>query len=223
MQESSLPRILTIKEVAEYFRIREETVLREIEEGGLRGFRIGNEWRLTEEQLAEFINRNHRSLSRGRENRPSVQYEITDFTQIGPFDYRWPKSEDHFEEGYETMRAINGREHTFRIGCTSREAAGRVRRKIVVWVNNWPVVEFTGGNEYESDGLLAGIIKTPKGKQLHPSDKVPEEYRSFRVDRYDSIVQGRYASRNMAVIVDKDDLESMIRHAIIRATWKRLI
>ncbi|MFU8796682.1 MAG: helix-turn-helix domain-containing protein, partial [Dehalococcoidia bacterium] len=73
MQELSLPRILTIKEVAEYFRIREETVLGEIEEGRLEGFRIGNEWRLTEEQLAEFVNRNHRSVSRGRENRPSVQ------------------------------------------------------------------------------------------------------------------------------------------------------
>jgi hypothetical protein len=151
------------------------------------------------------------------------QYRITDFTEIGPFEYQWPAAKEQFESGYETTRNINGRVHTFRLGFTNRQAAGRMRRRIVVWINNWPVVEFAGGNNYESDGLLAGVIKTRDRKQLRPSAKIPEEYKGFHVARYDSIVQGAYASRNMAVIVQKDDLESMIRHAVIRGTWKELV
>ena len=152
-----------------------------------------------------------------------LEYETTGFTEIEPFDYRWPTITEHYESGYETTREINGRNHTIRIGFTNREAAGQMRQKIVMWMNNWPVAEFTAGNNYESDGLLAGLIKVKGGKQLRPSGKIPEEYKDFNVARYDSIVQGPYASRNMAVIVQKDDLESMIRHAIIRATWKQLI
>ena len=92
-----------------------------------------------------------------------------------------------------------------------------------MWIDNWPLVEFAGGNNYESDELLASVIKVKGGTQLRPSGKIPEEYKNFNIARYDSIVQGRYASRNMAVIVSKDDLESMIRHAVIRATCKELI
>ena len=79
------------------------------------------------------------------------------------------------------------------------------------------------GNNYESDGLLASVIKVQGGKQLPRSARIPEEYISFYIARYDSIVQGPYASKNMAVIVKKDDLESMLQHAIIRANSKELI
>ena len=96
-------------------------------------------------------------------------------------------------------------------------------RRIVVWMDNWPLVEFAGGNDYESDGLLASVIKVKSGKQLRASENIPDAYKEFHVARYDSIVQGPYASRNMAIIVHKDDLETMLKHAIIRASWKELI
>ena len=98
-----------------------------------------------------------------------------------------------------------------------------MRRRIVVWMDNWPLVEFAGSNNYESDGLLASVIKVEGGKQLRPSAKIPDEYKDFRIARYDSVVQGPYASRNLAVIVSKDDLESMLRHAIIRAALKNRV
>jgi len=223
MMDSVLPRIMTIEEAADYFKIDKDVIVKELEQGYLRGFKIGAEWRFTEANLAEFINRNHHSPSTEQLSSSTLQYETTDFAEIGPFDYKWPVGEEHFESGYETARTINGREHTFKIGFTDRFAAGRIRRRIIVWINNWPLVEFAGGNGYETDGLLASVIKTQGGKQLRPSGKISEEYKNFRIARYDSIVQGPYASRNMAVIVQKDDLESMIRHAIIRATLKQLI
>ncbi len=223
MTDSGLPTIMTIGEVADYFKISEDIILKELEQGHLRGFKIGTEWRLTGASLVEFINTNQLSSSLNRLDSAILQYEATGFTEIGPFDYQWPKDKEHFESGYETTRNINGRTHTFKIGVTDRQAAGQMRRRVIVWIDNWPLVEFAGGNNYESDELLASVIKIQGGKQLRPSGKIPEEYKDFRIARYDSIVQGPYASRNMAIIVTKDDLESKIRHAVIRATWKELI
>lgn len=223
MTNSSLPNILTLEEVAKYLKVDKNVILAEIERGNLHGFKLGKDWRFTDAGLVEFINRNHPSLSLVPSDSMEMKYETTDFTQIGPFDYQWPKDQEHFENGYETTGTINGRSHTFRIGFTNRQAAGQMRRRVVIWIDNWPLVEFAAGNNFENDGLLVGIIKTQNGKQLRPSAKIPEEYKNFNIARYDSIVQGPYASTNMAIIVHKDDLESMLRHAIIRAQWKEII
>lgn len=223
MTNSSLPNILTLEEVAEYMKVDKNVILAELKKGNLHGFKLDQDWRFTDASLLEFVNRNHPSLSLAQLDNAEMEYEATGFTEIGPFDYQWPKDQEHFENGYETTRTINNRSHTFRIGFTNRQAAGQMRRRVVVWINNWPVVEFAAGNNYASDGLLVGVIKTPNGKQLRPSARIPEEYKIFNVAKYNSIVQGPYASRNMAIIVSKDDLESMIRHAIIRSTWKELI
>ncbi len=223
MNDLTLPKIMTVEEAADYFKITKDIIVKELEQGYLHGFKIGGEWRLTEANLVDFINKNHQSPQAEQLSSLTPEYDTTGFTEIGPFDYRWPVGEEHFERGYETARIINGREHTFKIGLTDRHAAGQMRRRMIVWIDNWPVVEFAGGNAYEADGLLASVIKTQGGKQLRPSGKIPEEYKDFRIARYDSIVQGPYASRNMAVIVQKDDSESMIRHAVIRAIRKDLV
>ena len=223
MTNSSLPNILTLEEVADYLKVDKKVILAEIEKGNLHGLKLGEDWRFTDASLLEFFNRNHPSLSLIPSDSMEMEYETTDFTQIGPFDYQWPKDQEHFENGYETTKTINGRSHTFKIGFTYRQAAGEMRRRIVVWIDNWPLVEFAGGNNFESDGLLVGIIKVRGGKQLRPSAKIPEEYKNFNIARYDSIVQGAYASRNMAIIVSKDDLETMLRHALIRGNWKELL
>lgn len=223
MTDSNLPNILTLTDVAEYLKVDKEIILAELDKGNLRGFKLGQDWRFTDESILAFINRNHPSPSSTQSDAPEMRYETTGLTKIEHFDYQWPKNKEHFENGYETTRTINGRSYTFRIGFTDRAAAGQIRRRIVVWLDNWPIVEFAASNNYESDSLLASIIKTPNGKQLRLSSKVPEEYKGFNIARYDSIVQGPYASKNMAVIVTKDDLEAMLHHAIIRATWKHLI
>jgi excisionase family DNA binding protein len=223
MAYSNLPHVFTPKEIADYLKIESDAVLQEFEDGRLRGFKAGSEWRCTDANLLEYVNRNQTISLATQSEKPQLKYETTDLVQIDAFDYHWPKDVENFEYGYETTRKINGHEHTFKIGFTNREAAGKMRRRIIIWLNNWPVVEFAGGNNFENDGLLASVIKLQNGKQLRSSGKIPDEYKDFHVDRYDSLVQGPYASRNMAVIVSKDDFETMIRHAVIRATWKQLL
>jgi len=219
----NLPRILTIEEVAEYLKTKRSVVQKEMEEGRLRGFTIGTEWRCTDVNLLEYLNKSQ-TMSLGiRADNPKIEFPITDFIEIGTFEYQWPKDKEEFDSGFETTRNINDHSRIFRIGFTNREAAGQKRRRVVVFIDNIPTVEFAAGNNFESDGLLASVIKTGNNKQLRPLGKIPEEYRDFHIARYDSVVQGPYASRNMAIVVAKTDFESMIRHAIIRATLKERI
>lgn len=227
---SQMPKVLTPSEAAEYLRVDEATVLKELESGSLNGFKIGPTWRCTDVDLAEYV-------SRGRwrtpvyETKLATQIEtetVSDFTEVDSFDFGWPRkggglSYEHFDKVYETTRRIKGHTHTFKIGFAERWAAGQNRRRVVVWLGNRPLVEFTGGNNFEADGLMSSVIKLENGRQLWPSEAIPAEYQDFDVRRYDSIVQGRYASTNMAIVVHEENLESMLRHAIVRAQWKKLI
>lgn len=225
MNELNLPQILTPVEMADYLKVSQDLVSKELENGKLPGFKVGAEWRSTDAALLQYVNKIAMQPSFPKSSaveQPNPE-DISDFAEIGPFDFHWPKMIEHFEGGYETTKIIHGHSYIFKIGFTDREAAGRLRRRVVIWRDNWPLVEFASGNNYASDGLLASIIKLKNGKQLRQSEKIPEEYKNFHIERYDSLIQGPYASRNMAIIIYKDDLESMLHHAIIRGKWKNLL
>ena len=229
MTDYTLPRILTPKEIAEYMKVNEATITREFELGNLHGFKLGNEWRCSDEDILNYM-RGVRSKIETSQPSPinkSVRESSLNIVEIGSFDFNWPKKGgggklEHYDKGYEVTTIISGHEYTFKIGFGNRESAGQERLRITIWLGNRAVVEFAGSNDYENDGLLAGIIKLRNGKQL-TTQRIPEEYKGFRVERYSSVVQGPRASTGTAVIVHKDDIKSMLEHAIIRATWKELI
>ena len=50
-------KLLTIKEVADYLRVSERSVLRYIEAGRLKAIKVGY-WRVSEKALEDFIKRN---------------------------------------------------------------------------------------------------------------------------------------------------------------------
>jgi excisionase family DNA binding protein len=227
--ENTLPRVLTPKETAEYLKVDEDVILHELETGSLKGFKIGKEWRCSEENLLAYI----RGERDGVE--PPEPYLVKipmhekawNIVETGPFDFNWPKigggsNQEHYDKGYEATATINGQEYTFKIGFGNRESAGQIRRRVTIWLGNRAVVEFAGSNDYKNDGLLAGIIRLRNGKQL-TTQRIPDEYRSFKVQKYNSVVQGRRASNGMAVIAHKDDFKTMLEHAVIRAIWKELI
>jgi len=231
MENNTLPLILTLKEVSGYLKVGEDVVLRELEMGSLHGFKVGEEWRCSEEDILNYIRRERISIDSAGSRQLSVKNLVQDgemnIIEAGPFDFSWPKRGgggrlEHYDKGYEVTRKVNDQEYIFKIGFGNRKSAGQVRRRVTIWLGNRAIVEFAASNDHENDGLLAGIIRLKNGKQL-TSQRIPDEYRSFRVERYNSIVQGRRASTGMAVIVHKDDFKSMLAHAVIRATWKGLL
>lgn len=58
-------KLLTIKEVADYLRVSERSVLRYIEAGRLKAIKVGY-WRVKESDLQNFINQNSNELKRKR-------------------------------------------------------------------------------------------------------------------------------------------------------------
>lgn len=146
--------------------------------------------------------------------------------ETGPFDFKWPSqggsSIEHYEKSYNATRVIDGQQITLKIGFSDRQAAGLLRKRVTVWLGNRPLVEFAGSNDYERDGLLASIIRLKNNKQL-TYQRIPPEYEGFKIQRYNSVVNGPRASNSLAVIVHKEDLASMLEHALIRAKWKGIL
>ena len=58
-------KLLTIKEVADYLRVSERSVLRYIEAGRLQAIKVGY-WRVSEKDLAKFISENSNKLKKRR-------------------------------------------------------------------------------------------------------------------------------------------------------------
>jgi len=56
-------KLLTIKEVADYLRVSERSVLRYIEAGRLKAIKVGY-WRVSEKELQNFIKRNSNNTKR---------------------------------------------------------------------------------------------------------------------------------------------------------------
>ncbi len=230
MSDTEMPKIWTPEEIADYLKVNKDIVLQELERGNLEGFKVGSEWRSSDTDLLAY-------MSKGRSRTQNYAIESKSmaqdtpggqFIEAEPFEYAWPKTGggqyiERFNKAYETTREFDGEQLTFKIGFGEREAAGFLRPRVVVWLENRALVEFAGGNNYKSNGLLASIIKLPDGKQVSNYRKVPADYAGFHIERYDSIVKGPYASKGLAIVVHKDDLESMLRHAMIRARWKELI
>jgi excisionase family DNA binding protein len=230
MLDSQLPKVMTIKEVAEYLKINEESIMKEIESGRLRGFQVDSQWRTTDSDLLAYIRGQTKNMEPAfAESEQGLDqnsdWEIRD---IEPFDFSWPKTGDknnveHYDEAYEATRTINGQQLTLKIGFGNREVAGLMRRRGTIWLGNRAIVEFAGSNDFDKTGKLASVIRLRNNRQLTPFNRIPPEYSKYKIKKYNSVIKGPRASTNMAIVVHKDDLKSMLDHALIRATWKKLI
>lgn len=57
MGVEKLDSVVTVKELAEFLKINPMTVKRALQSGKLKGFKIGNEWRIYREDIEEWLNK----------------------------------------------------------------------------------------------------------------------------------------------------------------------
>lgn len=225
-EKDTLPRIWTLSEVAEYLKVSEDIIRREIETGRLNGFKVGEEWRCTQLDVQTYIKQPRSRMENQSQSPRETHGNVWSLEEIGPFDFRWPQEGgsmvEHYEKGYTATKLVDGQQVTLKLGFSDRQAAGQIRKRVTVWLGSRPLVEFAGSNDYDKDGILASIIRLKNNKQM-TYQRIPPEYEGFKVQRYNSIVNGPRASTGFAVIVHKDDLTSMLEHALIRAAWKGLL
>jgi hypothetical protein len=230
MSESNLPKIMILKEIAAYLRVDEETILLELESDRLHGFKVGDQWRCADIEILAYINGQTKNMESALADSEQGFDQNSDWEirTIEPFDFSWPQKKgksnvEHYDNCYEATGILNGQQIIFKIGFGYRFAAGQKRRRVTIWFGNRSVVEFASSNNYENDGLLAGIIKLRNGKQLTPLNRIPQEYNKYKIRKYNLIVKGPRSSTNMAIIVHKDDIKSMVEHAFIRSIWRKII
>ena len=52
--------ILTVKEVADYLKLKEKTAYKLVLEGKLPGFKVGGSWRIKREEMVKWIEQQHK-------------------------------------------------------------------------------------------------------------------------------------------------------------------
>ncbi|HEY3038664.1 MAG TPA: hypothetical protein VGJ66_07995 [Pyrinomonadaceae bacterium] len=142
------------------------------------------------------------------------------FSAARPFDHRWPekkghpKAPEHFDTAYRATVVTSSGSKELLIGFSSSKRKGH-RRRAVVFVDGRPTVRFKAADDFDHSGLMVSIIKTTIGTYLRPKDLIPVEYSSFRVEPYRNHVDEHCASKNMALVCARDDLQTMAEHALL--------
>jgi excisionase family DNA binding protein len=214
--------VYTIEEVAKHLRVPVEAVQKEIACGRLHATEVAEFLRIRESDLNAF--KNTAGPSGGTSPQTvsiSVQREVSVSLDDAPsFFHTWPdKKKEHFSDAREGVAIHSGTNYHVKIGFTFRDSAGKKRRRSLVLINRYPSVEFVSADT-NGTGLMASIIRDRTGKQLPVGAASPPEYGGLRIGGYRDIVRGPSAPNGLAVICDSLDVETMVRHALIRYRYR---
>jgi excisionase family DNA binding protein len=245
---SECPLFLSSEQAAERLRTTPEKIVAELEAGRLDGFRVGEEWRTTEEALLRFmgikISPEHKEpipmtvVAEQVATSPGLDYRAilagAQWRRIEGFSHRWPgpgENTERFDEGYETTVRIGRKHYRLCIGfCTRASAGDDNRRRAVVFMGHAPsliaLVEFAGedSDRFATTGRMVSVIKL-RGRHSHlrPGMPIPPEYVDLPLVTYNDVVTGPYSAASTAVLAQHDDYGLMAHHGLIRTQWKGYI
>ncbi|AMK10130.1 MAG: helix-turn-helix domain-containing protein [Pseudodesulfovibrio sp.] len=71
------PKLLTVREVADYLRVHQRTAYRLITGGDIKAVKIGSQWRVPEQSLMEFIESGMNApVPTGKKEREPDQFKL---------------------------------------------------------------------------------------------------------------------------------------------------
>ncbi len=216
----ALVNMHTMEQVANSLQVAEEEIQKEITNGRLQAVRIGSHIRISDAALNDFINR--ASTTMVQPTKPAAQQQSDIRLQQAPnFFHIWPdKKKEKFVDVQEGVAEYLGGNYQVKVGFTTRHSAGKDRRRSLVIINRYPTVEFVSADT-KAGGRMASIIRDRAGKQLPVGANVPQEYAGLPVAPYKDVVAGPGAANCMAVICEHDEIEIMVRHALIRFRYRQ--
>jgi hypothetical protein len=131
----------------------------------------------------------------------------------GNYEHRWPKDvREIYTEVQCGKVSLDGVSYDAIVGKCRRETSGKDRLRTTVFLDNYPALEFVESND---ETVLLSLIKIDKS-HIRDATEIPREYDSFKIGNYSDYITGPYASKGLAVIVDKNDYTSMVLHALLR-------
>lgn len=139
--------------------------------------------------------------------------------------YRWPKN----EEFYSTFTVYEGsNEHgTIRMAigwCDRTSTWGHDRPYAITFFvtdgGKRPLCEFLATDQYESTGECVAIIRGAGLRQrsmFGPNDVLPGAYAGLRVENFRDHISFPGAWNKLAVIANKEDIDTMLNHSFVQA------
>ena len=221
-----LPNVLTIEEISQQLRVPEAAIEEEIAEGRLRTITVAGYTRVLEPDFDAFLSalqQDSRPSSpdggAATKHPPSPLSPAPDFTHTWPAKKGMPKTTEQFTTAYEGRVTYRGQNYHVKLGFTHRESAGKRRRRALVLVDRYPTVEFVAPDETTGE-KMASIIRDRHGKHIPDGPSIPPEYQGFPTALYNTIVIGAGAATGLAVVCDDDDIDTMVKHALIRYRYR---
>jgi excisionase family DNA binding protein len=215
--------IFTLDEISQHLRVPVGVLQEEIAAGRLRAMNIRGLIRVSESDLTGY-----KKGVKTATTLPALSTANSGdaFLQLQPapdFAHKWPDgtSED-FKNAHEGIARYKGRDHRVKLGFAVRAAAGKPRSRGLVLVDRYPTVEFVGANsEFGNGERMASVVKDRNNKHLPVGAEMPLEYEGFTLGSYRDVVVGPGAANGQAVICGSEDFETMVRHALIRHTYRQ--
>lgn len=137
--------------------------------------------------------------------------------------FTWPGGDTEMFSVAMTYRAVSVEgNHEVTVGYGERITYGIKRRRVVVWIDNYPRAEFMGADDFNLTGEVVSEVKisdkSEKSTRMcrYGSDVVPQRYALFRTDSLKRRVSGVGVHDAWAVVVNVADHESMIALASMR-------
>ena len=145
--------------------------------------------------------------------------KITDFSSVKKkYEHVWP---DGSKETYAALELISDEDTRVITAFTFRPVFNRNRRKVVIFFNDWPAVEFTATDDYGTTGELVSLIRRRGGRDYYSWDEsAPPEYMGFNTIKYSERIQEPGAFHSIAIVVNIVDIRSMLQHALIQWEWR---
>lgn len=142
--------------------------------------------------------------------------KIVDVERLGPFSFRWPEGDEHFEAGWAFRLIEPGVVHRVRHGIGGREVYGRYRVHTVTWVDGEVQVEGVEADDYPSTGALLSVLRRPDRRLVRTLAEVPPEYHGFELVEHRREIDAKWSRNCIAVKIGEQDLNAWGHHAVLR-------
>lgn len=218
--------IMTVEEAAQHLKLKNAELLSKAMDAGRLAFiEIESERRIVGRDFNDYVNgqrcggAGYASIESAGSNAKTnglLKHATLQLKSGHSFVHKWPdgtpsKFVDVQEGSIQTTSGI----HAIKIGTTRWKAAEEERDRRIVFIDGRPIVEFVAANGSVRSGLMASLIKIGR-KQIRPEQGIPSVYKHLHVEPYNTHVQGKYASSNLAVVCKQEDINSMVEHAVLR-------
>ena len=148
--------------------------------------------------------------------------QLRDVINVGiNYTYRWPSGyEEPYPHWIEYRAITTDGEHEVRIGFGTRHVYNQDRKRVIVWIDNYPHAEFLGADDFDSSGDVLSEIKVQgdPGERIcrYPEEAIPERYYGLPIVGLPTRVAPPGVHNAWAVVTNIADHRTMFALAALR-------